>query len=310
MSVATRPGGAETLAGLPQGLVRHDPARPLAFMHVPKTAGIAMIGGLAGALRPRRVVSGFDHSLFGAFDGFDTIDPDLRRHIYASPAEVPRDGDFIAGHMAPSTLVASYPDAQLVTCLREPRARLLSHWVYWRAQPADHVSAWGSWARISLTGHDPLAGFLGRRDIACQTDNLALRLLLWPHKLLPPDDFIAERDDDALLEAALMRLRGFAYADVVENPRLVANASAWCGRPVTFPVANATPAVPAEFRVPLRRELTALAYDRLCARSRLDLWLWTAVAERQAPGVDVARLCEYAVAQAVARCSDLLGGGA
>ena len=278
-------------------------------MHVPKTAGIALIGGLAGALRPRRVVSGFDRSLFGAFDGFDTIDPDLRRHIYPSPAQVPRDGDFIAGHMAHSTLAASYPDAQIVTCLREPRARLLSHWVYWRAQPADSVSAWGSWARASLAGRDPLAGFLGRRDIACQTDNLALRLLLWPNEQLPPDNFIAEHDDDALLEAALMRLRGFAYADVVENPHLVANASAWCARPVTFPVANATPPVPAEFRVSLRRELTAQAYDLLCARSRLDLWLWTAVAEWQAKGVDVARLCEYAMAQAIARCSELLGDG-
>ena len=310
MNVATPPGDTEAPDGHPPDIGRHDPGRPLAFMHVPKTAGIALIGGLAGALQPRRVVSGFDRSLFGAFDGFDTIDPELRRHIYQSPAEVPRGGDFIAGHMARSTLAASYPDAQIVTYLREPRARLLSHWVYWRAQPADHVSAWGSWARISLAGRDHLADFLGRRDIAFQTDNLALRLLLWPNKLLPPDDFIAEHDDDALLEAALMRLRGFAYADVVENPRLVANASAWCGTPVTVPVANATPAVPAEFRVSLRGELTALAYDRLCARSRLDLWLWTAVAERRAQGVDVARLCEYAMAQAVARCSELLGDGA
>jgi len=287
---------------------RYDPARPLALMHIPKTSGTALTGGLAGAVRPRRVVSGFDRSLFGAFDRFDTIDPELRRGIYQNPEDVPRDGDFIHGHMGFSTLTASYPGAQLVTFLREPRARLLSHWVYWRAQEPDHTSLWGEWERQSLAARDGLGDFLGRRDVAAQIDNLSLRMLLWPNTLLPDADFIDERDDEILLGEAFSRLRRFAYADVIENPRLVEELSAWCGGQVVYPSVNETPNVPPALRLTLYREFSSVAFERLHARSRLDLWLWTALAERRVRGADVARLCEHAFARAVARCAGLLAG--
>jgi hypothetical protein len=290
------------------GPAPYDPARPLALMHIPKTSGTALTGGLAGAVQPRRVVGGFDRCLFGAFDRFDTIHPDIRRGIYASPTEVPRDGDFIAGHLAFSTLSASYPGAQLVTFLREPRARLLSHWVYWRTQEPDHTSLWGEWENLVLAGRDSLETFLDRPDVAAQTDNLSLRMLLWPHPKLPDADFIAERDDEVLLGEAFIRLRHLAYADVIENPRLVENLSAWCGGPVVYPPVNETPNVPPALRVPFYRELSPLAFDRLHARTRLDLWLWTALAERRVQGVDISRLCEHAFARAVARCAGLLAG--
>lgn len=285
---------------------RRDKARPLAVMHIPKTSGVALIGGLTEAVRPNRVVAGFDLSLFGGFDHFDSIAPELRRLIYLDPAQVPGGAEAIAAHMAYSTLAASYPAAQLVTFLREPRTRLLSHYVYWRAQAPDEVSPWGAWAKVSMSARDTLERFLQRGDVAAQTDNLSLRMLLWPHPRIPRDGFIAPRDDAALLDEAMARLDRFAFADIIEHPALVAHLSSWCGQPVEYRKANETPAVPADVRTRLDHEMTAQAFELLHACSRLDARLWSALATRHMPAEAAARLAEATFARAIARYARLL----
>ncbi len=286
-----------------------DPSRPLAVMHIPKTSGVALIGGLLQAVRPNRVVSGFDLCLFGSFDGFATLAPETLRTIYRNSAEVPQGADALAGHMACATLAAAYPTAQLVTFLREPRVRLLSHWVYWRSRTPDKLGPWGAWAAVALTARDPLERFLQRPDVAAQTDNIALRMLLWPHPAIPPGDFIAPEQDAALLAAARARLHGFAFADVIENPALTAALSAWCGADIAYPLVNETPAVPDLARADLERQLTPAATDLLHARTRLDAALWAALAARHAPGAAAARLAEGVFARGVARFTRLLAGG-
>lgn len=296
-----RPQPSARVSGAPR-----DPARPLAVMHIPKTSGQALIGGLIEAVRPRQVVSGFDLCLFGAFDRFDTIAPGKMRTIYVTPAQVPGGADVVAGHMACSTLLAAYPGAQLVTFLREPRVRLLSHWVYWRAQTPDDDSPWGAWANVSNAARGTLADFLQRRDVAAQTDNLALRMLLWPHPAIPRDDFIAPDSDAMLLNAAMARLEQFALAHVIEISGLVAAVSAWCGAPVSYPSVNETPAVPGEMRTRLEAELTAAALALLQRNSRLDARLWTAIATRTMDAAQAAALADASFVRAAARYSRLL----
>jgi hypothetical protein len=73
------------------------------------------------------------------------LDPALRKTVFFSPAELPRDADLVTGHIARSTLRAAHPSHRLMTILREPRCRVISHWLFWRSVPdADRV-AWGSW---------------------------------------------------------------------------------------------------------------------------------------------------------------------
>ena len=60
---------------------RYDRTRPLAFMHIPKTSGTAILSGLM-ALAPVAGTSRYyDFSLFGSYDDFTSIDPDIRRQI-------------------------------------------------------------------------------------------------------------------------------------------------------------------------------------------------------------------------------------
>jgi hypothetical protein len=49
-------------------------------MHIPKTAGTALIAGLREAIKPRQeVVHGFDRVLFGQFQSFTTFAEDERK---------------------------------------------------------------------------------------------------------------------------------------------------------------------------------------------------------------------------------------
>ena len=187
-------------------------------MHIPKTSGMALTKGLSEALAPARTLLGFDRVLFGGFRDFDSIDPAVRRNIYLDPSALPPDAGLVAAHMAVSTTMRAYPRAQYVTVLREPHSRILSHWLYWRTLSDDSLAAWGTWAQILRQARSPLSEFLSCRDVACQFDNLSVRMLLWPHRLIPDDDFIAIVTMNVLLDEAIARLERFAYADWSRTP--------------------------------------------------------------------------------------------
>jgi hypothetical protein len=252
------------------------------------------------------MVHGFDHCLFGAFREFDAFDPVVQQHIYASPASLPRAAELIAGHLALSTVRQAYPRAQSLTILREPVSRLLSHWIFWRQHTDAELTPWGAWADRVRYARQPLATFLREPLLACQTDNLALRMLLWPHPLVPPDRFIDPNDDDRLVAKALAQLRDFDFVEVIENDDFVRNLQLWLGRPVTYDRLNETGPLPANFRAPLHPQLTAEAHDLLVARSRLDLRLWAEIAANRLHDHDVSRRRERSLMVNIARYSVLL----
>jgi len=193
-------------------------------MHIPKTSGTALGVGMVASLQPSATVAGFDHCLFGTFDQFDTLAQIQRQRVYDSPAWLPRAADFIFGHFALSTLRQAYPRAPTCTVLREPASRLLSHWIHWRQHTDAELASWGAWADRVRCARQPLATFLREQLAACQTDNLALRMLLWPHPLVPPDGFIDPADDDRLVREASARLRGFDFVDIPrsrQNPKIL-----------------------------------------------------------------------------------------
>jgi hypothetical protein len=287
---------------------RFDKARPLAFMHIPKTSGSAITSGLTAALEAPSVVVGYDHSVFGSYRHLDSIDASIRCRIYDSPACMPQNADLVVGHLAFSTLRDAYPRAQRLTLLREPCSRLLSHWLFWRQHTDAELAPWGGWADYARKSRKPLAEFISDPLLAGQTDNLMLRMLLWPHPLVPEDRFIDPVNDKRLLRAATERLLKFDFVDIVEDPAFVHRLESWLGRSFQYGLENATKPILGPFRSPLHRELTADAVDLLALRSRLDLRLWERVAARHIPDQDVARLREQTILANVARYGVLMAG--
>jgi hypothetical protein len=185
--------------------------------------------------------------------------------------------------------------------LREPRARLLSLWAFCRTLTTEFLAPWGGWAERIQRAHRPLATFLADRELACLTDNAAVRMLVGPHPLIPPDDAIAPAADPVLLAAALARLNRYAFVDLVENPAGADNLARWLGRPLSLPRVNETPGRLVALGTRLDRELDRATIDLLAARGRLDAALWRAVAIDRVREADPARLADAAFATTVAR---------
>lgn len=283
-----------------------DVQRPLVFMHIPKTAGSTLMSELRRALRPKISVNGYDRYLFGTFSQFSTIDAAIRQNIYLSSDAMPRDADFVAGHIALSTLVSVFNTGQLLTLLREPFCRLLSLWLYWRQYDDQLLAAWGEWMDRVRLAHQDFSTFLDARIIAPQIDNIFVRMLLWPHVLIPEDDFIDPADDPQLVAEATNKLSQFAFLDVVENSALFDRLGAWLGRPVANTRINDTETMPVPLRRPLHRQLTQSVYEQLESRSRLDIQLWKHVARQSMPNADINKLLERTRLDHVARYAGMM----
>lgn len=108
---------------------------------------------------------------------------------------------------------------------------------------------------------------------ACQTDNCATRMLLWPNPVIPTTGFIKNEDDDLVLKAALEKLDALGFVGLYEDPNLDDRFSKFIGRPFMRSVVNET----AGSATPPPR-LSDVANQRtreiLNQRSRLDLKLW------------------------------------
>jgi hypothetical protein len=276
---------------------RKRPGVPIVFLHIPKCAGQAFRHGLSEALHPSTTLSFFDHSLFGAFDRFETIAPELKASIFGPEDQIPTNADFIGGHFAVSTARHFYPEANYCTVLREPTSRLLSHWLFWRQHSDEDMAPWGAqWGDLIRRARNPLADFLRDPELASQTDNLIVRMLLWPDPRIPADDFIRTGQDEALLKDAIAILRRFEFVDFIENPDCALNLEKWICSRFALKTVNATREASEGFPVNFGRELSAEALALLEERSRLDHVLWREVAARRRPHED-GRAIEAAVLQ-------------
>lgn len=261
--------------------------RPLGFMHVPKTSGMAIVNGLVEVLPGVPFQPGLDRSMFGTFKAFETLSAETRAVLWCDGLPSSAEIDFVGGHLAYSTLRSGRPNARLMTILREGRSRLLSLWMFWRALPFQQrtvgIEVHKRCARRAL---NTLVDFLNDREIAYQTDNITVRMLLWPHALIPDDDFIDPSLDVQLLEEAAARLKEFRLVDVVENPNLEENLRELLARPFVYQQMNETATMPSERRTPLCDQLSGKAVRALEDRSRLDRELWLAVVRGRMPWVN------------------------
>lgn len=282
----------------------------LVLTHIPKSAGTSLRHSLIAATQAEQVVAGFDRSLFGGFRNFDAFEPQVRAIVALAPEELPAAPDIVCGHYASSTTRARYPEAPHITVLREARARLLSHWTYWRCASPGHAPGWGGWENYVAKATGSLADFLSDPMIAGQVDNVGLRMLLWPHPLIRDEAFIAESDDAELLALAIKALDGFDFVDYIENPLFESRLAQWIGGDFRLQRVNETTPVPAELCAPLERMFTPEAMTALAQRARLDDALWRYVVGKHLAPATVEALREAAFAAAIARHARLMEGPA
>jgi hypothetical protein len=152
---------------------------PIVFIHVPKTAGTTFVSILA-----RNLPNGKVH-VPNAFTRAAEIDERLR-------SDRARRAGLLHGHVPLSLRSQFPPESRFVTFLREPNARLYSHYRHQYNNLIDRGEA------------PPLAA-------PGIPDNLQARMLC-----ALPDPFTRPADDE-LLEAALRELRGLAFYGVLER---------------------------------------------------------------------------------------------
>jgi hypothetical protein len=289
----------------------HRPGRreTLGLLHIPKCAGTSLMDSIAMAFGPGRHVNGFDRCLFGDFQQFDRIPKMMRSVVYLDEADMPADAATVMGHFSFHTLRSRYPKADLAIFMREPTARLLSHWVYWRALTWFSLRHWGAeWSARLKLARLPLQAFLSHPEIACQTDNILLRMLVWPHRMIPDNAFIDPADDQALLAIAFENLKQIGFAGITERGQVVyRELSDWLGVQLEIPTLNPARKMRRRARTKLSAELTPAALGLMAERSRLDVKLWKAIAAQKMTEADAGKLQQNAILQAVARFSLLLG---
>ena len=285
----------------------YDPSRPVAFMHIQKTGGNSLSEALRGALKPRASFGAFDRFLFGDFADFESMSEESRGKILFASHGLPPGLDFLAGHISFSAMSQAYPLAQFVTVLREPMSRLISLWLFSRSTTDQYLEPWGKWADVVRQSHRPLKDFLRAQNLACATDNVCVRMLLWPHPLLRSNAVIAPRDDETLLLEAKCRLKHFCFVDLLENPELVTNLQNWLERPLVLRRLNETNNIPDSLKSPMAAELDSETEGLIESHSRLDLRLWLEVAGQRMPESDARMLRDQIITANLSNFSRLMG---
>jgi hypothetical protein len=253
--------------------------RPLVLNHIPKTAGTSLTEGLITAVQPTAPFHGIDRCALGPFEDVEKLSRWVRKRIIMAPEDIPADADAVFGHIGPATTTARFAEANRLTVLREPRSRLVSHWLFSRAYTNFQLRFFGAWGEYVKTARRPLSEYLANEDVSFYTDNLITRFLVWPHPLTPVDAFIDDHHDQELLDLAVAGFDAFDFIGIIEDPKMKGDLAAWLGRELVLPSSNASPAIPKKLRCDVPAEAEASA-DLVEQRSRIDGLVWDALAER------------------------------
>lgn len=286
-------------------VVAVEPGHPLVFTHIPKTAGTSLTTALQGAINPRRSATGIDGCGLGGFTDIDALPAITRAALILDPSDLAESADLVHGHLSPATTRARYPEGHHMTILREPRVRLISHWLFSRAYSDRMLRLWGGWGDYVRLSRQPLAAYLADSRIAFYTDNIITRLLVYPHSSVSPDSFIEPAADATLLKAARASLAAFEFVGITEDPELASKLETWLGRPLVMKRSNESDGVRRGMETDIAAEVRA-AQPLIESRSRLDIALWDDVARTVFPGDgDLAAKRDALLASALERYAKL-----
>jgi hypothetical protein len=221
------------------------------FLHVPKAAGSSIRSALTAAY-PTASTSrySYDHVLFGHFDRYDTFAPGLRA-ITLLPDDQPDRTDvaLIVGHFAVQTLTRFVEVGDIFTVLREPRARVLSHQLFWSTRTAAATERYGEY-QVERTAVDGMKRFLTNPAGVHQYDNLHVRMLCGDD--LPTDRALSSAELADATSAASATLHALGAVTFVESPAFWPDVANFVGLTGDEPHENVTGSndVPVSFSGP------------------------------------------------------------
>jgi hypothetical protein len=180
----------------------------LTFLHLEKTAGMSVIAALSAQFHPLQI----DAHLRRAFPPH-VLNPIIHfRHNEVKRAAL------VWGHYDMPCIGHLGSDRFIFTFLREPAARIVSLYRYWRGQAALDLGWRGMNQPVLLAQQLDLADFLESDDqmLVNYLDNFYVRRLtghyVWPHE----PDFLAQ-NPEAALQAALAALDRIDFIGITED---------------------------------------------------------------------------------------------
>ncbi len=215
----------------------------------------------------------------------------------------------VSGHFSLTTLLQITTASAIGTILREPRARVLSLYLFWRTP-----KIFDPWLPYSLEEDAlmPLDQFMAEPRLAPAIDNQVCRMLLYGDPRIPHDGFIAEGDVDAISSDAIARLDSLGFVGVLEL-----GDHAWQGLARLFGVSlepmkvNVTGDLENIAASRGEKLITADALDLVAQRSAADRIVYDhALMLAGVRGGERLRLAESAFAGQLVRLGDLLGDSA
>ena len=177
----------------------------VSFLHIEKTAGTALATALTERFHPLQIDP----------DPHRTMPPHVRTP-FAAPACV-RDRKLVWGHYDLPSLERLGPDRVVVTMLREPGARIVSLYRYWRSFDAALLDPFHN-GPVRMAHELELLDFLRRDDplLRDMIDNVYVRRLTGLYRCGSALDPIA-RDPAGALRLALAALDRVDFVGVVEK---------------------------------------------------------------------------------------------
>jgi acetyltransferase-like isoleucine patch superfamily enzyme len=287
---------------------------PLCFMHIPKSAGSSVMTALEASLPDGAVAHPrMDPFIFCHFSQFDRLDPEFRSRIVVSDAEFAELARHrvVGGHFPLPKLLRLTSASHIATVLREPRARLLSGFIFGRLSPA--ADLWGPYgSEVIAPATRSLEAGLSDPFAAQMGDNPICRLVLRGDPRMKDGGFIKPDDAEELGKVAVERLDQLGYVGILEQDDIWVDLSKFFAAPLKSERIN----VSGEGDIPVgalpipsfdMRNVLNLIEQRIAA----DRYVYETLLTRRCGDADEARrIADAAFAEALIRFGDLTGSAA
>ena len=200
--------------------------RPTCFLHVPKSGGESIHAALRAALPEGSLAAQrLDRTgirIFVELPGPNEFDGSDYKVLALTSDDIKSMAGrrAVSGHFSLGTLQQITHPSRIATIFREPRARLLSLYSFFRAPGVRDF--WSPFGSGLLSGTErPLHEFLSDPVYARATDNQVSRMLLDGDVRIPDADFIAEVDRTPLAELAQRRVDSLGFVGILETGDMV-----------------------------------------------------------------------------------------
>ncbi len=246
----------------------------IVFVHLPKCAGTATTNAIRRAMSPKSEYIGLSISTFGCFEEFDTISDACRNTIVWNADDLPSGPEFVYGHLQFQFTRKAYPAHRFLLLMREPRSRLVSHWLYWRSNSDEALAPWGTWGEWIKSSRQDFDEFVSDRRAFCQTDNVAARLLLQPHPAIREGQLIDESEFGKIKVSLKEALDSIHFVGFTEDQNLSQKLETFIGQPLKFERDNATTIRSADRNLDVRDQVQRIDPAMFERMTYLDKFVW------------------------------------